>query len=167
MATCTPHLDNFTSSIDALPYSLDSALLLTRVDWSNPTLEQLDAWGDMDSLDTFGTLEQLANLDVIHAPGSADIAITATGAIQFAIQFDASVNISVSTTGEAQRIQHMTASVTGAASATATASFTAKMDGAASVAVTVAGASTPVRGFRGAAGAARAARAGAILVDRL
>ena len=53
MATGTPHLDNFVTSIDALPYSLDSALLLTKVDWSNPTLEQLDNWGTLEQLDAF------------------------------------------------------------------------------------------------------------------
>ena len=67
MPTGTPSLDNFTKNdIDALTISLDSASFLTQVDWANPTLEQLDAWGDMDSLDSFGNLEQLNLLDVKH-----------------------------------------------------------------------------------------------------
>ena len=67
MPTGTPSLDNFTkNNIDTLTLSLDSADFLTQVDWSNPTLEQLDAWGTMDALDGFGNLEQLADLDVIH-----------------------------------------------------------------------------------------------------
>ena len=98
MATGTPSLDNFTSSIDALPYSLDSALLLTKVDWSNPTLEQLDNWGTLEQLDTFGNLEQLANLDVKHFQGTATAAITVAAAIQFAIEMPAAVSISASAT---------------------------------------------------------------------
>ena len=86
MATGTPHLDNFTSSIDALPHSLDSALLLTKVDWSNPDLEQLDNWGTLEQLDAYGlTLDQLDQLQVLAFEGSASVAITATGAVQFAI----------------------------------------------------------------------------------
>ena len=134
MPTGTPSLDNFTkNNLDTLTVSLDSASFLTSVDWSNPTLEQLDAWGTMDALDGFGTLEQLADLDVIHCSGSAPIAFTATAAIQFAIDVAGTANIAVTAASDADRIRTMSASITGAFGFTATITPLRQMSGTAKV----------------------------------
>ena len=65
MATNTPQLEQLTGSIDALPHSLDS---LDALPWSNPTLEQLDAWGNLDFLDALGNMDNLSSLAVLIAP---------------------------------------------------------------------------------------------------
>ena len=99
MPTGTPSLENFTkNNIDTLTISLDSASFLTQVDWANPTLEQLDNWGDMDSLDSFGNLEQLADLDVKHFIGTASLVVTTTGAVQFSIEMPAAVSFAATAT---------------------------------------------------------------------
>ena len=137
MPTGTPSLDNFTKNdIDALTISMDSASFLTQVDWSNPTLEQLDAWGDMDSLDGFGNLEQLALLDVLHFQGTAGIAVTAAGAVQFAIEMPAAVSISATATSDDTRIRPMAGSVTGAASFSAVITPLRQVSSSVSLAVT-------------------------------
>jgi hypothetical protein len=147
MPTGTPSLDNFTKNdIDALTISLDSASFLTQVDWSNPTLEQLDAWGDMDSLDGFGNLEQLALLDVLHFQGTAGIVVTAAGAVQFAIEMPAAVSISATATAaEPDILFNMPASASAAITASSEVnrvkSFSASVSGAASFAAVI----TPLR----------------------
>ena len=146
MPTGTPSLDNFTkNNIDTLTISLDSASFLTQVDWSNPTLEQLDAWGTMDALDSFGNLEQLSDLDVKHFLGTAAIAITAAGAVQFAIEMPAAVSISATATSDNTRIREMAGSVTGAASFSAVITPLRQVSGSASLAVTAANVITRVR----------------------
>ena len=137
MATGTPHLDNFTSSIDALPYSLDSALLLTKVDWSNPTLEQLDAWGTLEDLDNYGlTLDTLDQLEVKHFQGTATASITVAAEVQFAIEMPAAVSISAFATADNTRIREMAGSVTGAADFDAVITPIRTMNASVSVAVT-------------------------------
>jgi len=137
MATGTPHLDNFTGSIDALPYSLDSALLLTKVDWSNPDLEQLDNWGTLEQLDAYGlTLDQLDQLEVKHFEGTATAAISVAAEVQFAIEMPAAVSISASATADNTRIREMAGSVTGAANFAAVITPVRTMDASVSVAVT-------------------------------
>ena len=146
MPTGTPSLDNFTkNNIDTLTLSLDSADFLTQVDWSNPTLEQLDAWGTMDALDGFGNLEQLADLDVIHFLGSASVSVTAAGAVQFAIEMPAAVSISATATSGNTRIRSMSGSVTGAASFSAVISPQRQVSASVSVSATAVSGSTLIR----------------------
>ena len=146
MATGTPHLDNFTGSIDALPYSLDSALLLTKVDWSNPDLEQLDNWGTLEQLDAYGlTLDQLDQLEVKHFEGTATAAITVAAEVQFAIEMPAAVSISASATSGVNRVRPMAGSVTGVASFEAVITPIRTMDASVSVAVTDAAELTRLR----------------------
>ncbi len=59
-----PHLDQITSNIDEITGSLDIDADLLKVEFNNPTLEQLDSWGLLDNLDTFGNLDSLASLQV-------------------------------------------------------------------------------------------------------
>lgn len=42
----TPHLDQITSNLDEISGSLDIDADLQKVEFNNPTLEQLDSWYD-------------------------------------------------------------------------------------------------------------------------
>ena len=75
MAVGIPNLDQITTPLDQISGTFDEHTLdsldnvtledlesvkldevgfrdLLKVEWSNPTLEQLDAWGNLDSLDS-------------------------------------------------------------------------------------------------------------------
>mgnify|MGYP005991124001 CR=1 FL=1 len=146
MPTGTPSLDNFTkNNIDTLTISLDSASFLTQVDWSNPTLEQLDAWGTMDALDSFGNLEELSDLDVKHFLGTDANTITAAVAVQFAIEMPAAVSISATATSDNTRIRGMAGSVTGATTLSAVISPERLVSSSVSIAATVSGDAIRIR----------------------
>ena len=80
------------------------------------TLEELDNWGTMDAIDSFGNLEQLDGL-TLQQPTAA-------------------VSLSASATTTVKRILAFAAAVTGAASVSAYASFIVRLTAAVSVAVT-------------------------------
>ena len=132
MATNTPTLEQLSGSLDALPASLDN---LDALPWCNPTLEQLDAWGSLEYIASFGyTLEQLDNSDrlcVLVASGSASVALSASAVI--------------STTD----IVEMSASVTGAATATATITPFRQLSGNAQLSISATATFEPVRQFTG------------------
>ena len=101
MATNTPSLEQLTGSIDALPHSLD---LLDALPWENPTLEQLDAWGDLDFLDALGNMDNLSSLAVLIAPtASASVYRYCNCINSVCIPVDASVSFAVTTSAEAQK----------------------------------------------------------------
>ena len=81
-----PHLDQITSNIDEITGSLDIDADLLKVEFNNPTLEQLDSWGLLDNLDTFGNLDSLASLQVRQGTASVATVATASAEIQFAIE---------------------------------------------------------------------------------
>ena len=167
MPTGTPSLDNFTKNdIDALTISLDSASFLTQVDWANPTLEQLDAWGDMDSLDSFGNLEQLNLLDVKHFLGSAAMSMTGSATAKLPVLFTGAASIAgtatsagydilfnmpatasaaITATSANNRIRDFAGSVTGAASFAAVITPLRQVSSSVSLAITASNDYTRIR----------------------
>jgi len=101
------------------------------------TLEELDNWGTMDAIDSFGNLEQLDGL-TLQQPTAA-------------------VSLSASASGAVRRILAFAAAVTGAASVAAYASFIARFTAAVSVAATSAAAVLRVRPFDASAAVSGAA----------
>lgn len=122
MATNNPTLEQLTGSLDSLPDSLDN---LNALPWCNPTLEQLDGWGSLEYIASFGyTLEQLDNSDrlcVIVASGSASIELSTAAEIQLPKFVEASESIALAADAEANAIF--------AADASLIASITASSDG--------------------------------------
>jgi hypothetical protein len=105
MATNNPTLEQLTGSLDSLPDSLDN---LDALPWCNPTLEQLDGWGSLEYIASFGyTLEQLDNSDrlcVVVASGSASIELSTTAEIQLPKFVEAAESISLAVDAEANAI---------------------------------------------------------------
>lgn len=101
------------------------------------TLEELDNWGTMDAIDSFGNLEQLDNL-TLQQPTAA-------------------VSLSASATTTVKRILAFAAAVTGAASVAAYASFIARFTASVSTAVTSTAAALRIRTFDASAAVSGAA----------
>ena len=126
MALGVPNLDQITTPLDSISGSLDTDADLQKVEFNNPTLEQLDSWGLLDSLDTFGNLDSLSSLEVKQGTASASTTATATADILFAIEVDASVSTSATVSATANRIQFVTATVATVGSISASATATSK-----------------------------------------
>ena len=61
-----PNLDQITQTLDSISGSLDTEADLLKVEYNNPTLEQLDGWGlTLDALDALGNMDSLS-LSLIH-----------------------------------------------------------------------------------------------------
>ena len=106
----TPHLDQITTPLDSISGSLDNDADLQKVEFNNPTLEQLDSWGTIDFIATFGNIDSLSTLQVRQGTASASTVATASADIQFAIEVDATVSTSATATASGTRIRTDTAS---------------------------------------------------------
>ena len=145
MALGTPNLDQITTPLDSIVGSLDSTSDLDKVEFSSPTLEQLDTWGLMDALDTFGNLDALSSLAVKQGAASVSTSATVTAELQFAIEVDATVSTSATVSAAATRVRTMDATVASVGTVTATATATKIPVGSATVSATATASAIPVR----------------------
>ena len=47
MALGIPNLDQITQTLDSISGSFDSNSDMLKIEWSNPTIDQLDSWGNI------------------------------------------------------------------------------------------------------------------------
>lgn len=60
----SPKMDQIIGSFDNVSGAIDTAAILDLLDFTNLTIDQLDAAGLMDNLDTFGNLDSLSGIKV-------------------------------------------------------------------------------------------------------
>ena len=92
MSLGVPHLDQLgTTPLDQLSFILDSNSDLEKLEFSNPTLDQLSSWGLLDNLDTFGNIDSLSSLEVKQSQGTISTSASVSGAIELVKSASASV----------------------------------------------------------------------------
>lgn len=88
---------------------------------NGPNLDQLDAWGDLDSLPYSLDSSVWDTADLWEGSGSAAVAITATGTVSVQRHATGSAATAVTETSSVERIVHFTGTASGALSITASA----------------------------------------------
>ena len=112
MALGVPSLDQLGSiQIDSLSIQLDDDTEFEKLEFSNPTLDQLDSWGLLDNLDTFGNFDSLSSLEVKQADGTIATSSAVSSASIRIRSAVSSVSASASVSSSANRVQLVGSSI--------------------------------------------------------